>query len=84
MAPAESQNIAAKSWAASALGAALRRWLAAYLTWRKEREAIAQLCSMSDRALSDIGLTRSGITAAVKGASAGSPRAGAVQAPVEG
>jgi uncharacterized protein YjiS (DUF1127 family) len=35
-------------------------------TWRIEQAAIDRLCSMSDRALKDIGLTRSGISDAVK------------------
>ena len=43
-----------------------RRW-EAYLTWRIEQAAIAQLLSMSDRELKDIGLTRSQIPGAVIG-----------------
>jgi uncharacterized protein YjiS (DUF1127 family) len=38
----------------------------AYLTWRLERAAIAQLWAMSDRELKDIGLSRSKIASAVK------------------
>jgi uncharacterized protein YjiS (DUF1127 family) len=49
------------------LVASLKRWWVAYMTWRIERAAIDRLCSMSDRALKDIGLTRSGIPDAVKG-----------------
>ena len=37
----------------------LKRWCAAYITWRMEKIAIAQLRGMSDRELEDIGLTRS-------------------------
>ena len=39
--------------------------MAAYMTWRIEQAAIQQLERMSDRALTDIGLTRSEITHAV-------------------
>jgi uncharacterized protein YjiS (DUF1127 family) len=35
----------------------------AYITWRTEQAAIAQLWSMTDRELKDIGLTRSQIRA---------------------
>ena len=49
------------------LVARLKRWWVAYMTWRIEQVAIDRLCSMSDRALKDIGLTRSGIPGAVKG-----------------
>ena len=49
------------------LVASLRRWWVAYITWRIEQAAIAHLWSMSDRALKDIGLTRSEIPRAVKG-----------------
>lgn len=47
--------------------AILKRWWMAYLTRRIERAPIAQLSSMSDRALKDIGLTRSQIMGAVRG-----------------
>ena len=46
--------------------ATMSRWWMAYLTWRLEQAAIAQLWSMSDRELKDIGLTRSQITRAVR------------------
>jgi uncharacterized protein YjiS (DUF1127 family) len=39
----------------------------AYIAWRIEQAAIAQLVSMSDRALKDIGLTRGQIPGAVRG-----------------
>ena len=42
-----------------------RRWLVAYRSWKAEQAAIAQLHSMTDRELKDIGLTRSVITGAV-------------------
>jgi len=38
----------------------------AYINWRLEQVVINQLWSMSDRALKDIGLTRSEIATAVK------------------
>jgi uncharacterized protein YjiS (DUF1127 family) len=49
------------------LVASLRRWWVAYITWRTEQAAIAHLWLMSERALKDIGLTRSEIPRAVKG-----------------
>ena len=48
------------------LVASLKRWWVAYMTWRIEQAAIDRLCSMSDRVLKDIGLTRSAIPGAVK------------------
>ena len=45
---------------------AARRWYSAYLLWRLERMAIAQLESLSDRQLADVGLARGGIWSAVK------------------
>jgi uncharacterized protein YjiS (DUF1127 family) len=65
-APTAPQGAAAQAWARR-LGATLERWLLAYMTWRLERAAIAQLWSMSDRELKDMGLNRSGILAAVRG-----------------
>jgi uncharacterized protein YjiS (DUF1127 family) len=47
--------------------AAMKRMCAAYIAWRMEKSAIAALRSMSDRALTDIGLARSDITSAVRG-----------------
>ena len=58
--------MAGQSWI-SGLPAVAKRWWVAYITWRIKRAAIAQLCSMSDRELKDIGLTRSDITRAVRG-----------------
>jgi uncharacterized protein YjiS (DUF1127 family) len=60
-----SQGITAQSLTVG-LVASLKRWWVAYMTWRIERAAIERLCSMSDRTLKDIGLTRSGIPGAVK------------------
>jgi uncharacterized protein YjiS (DUF1127 family) len=47
------------------LGIRLERWWVEYLTWRLERVAVAQLWSLSDRALKDIGFTRTEITSVV-------------------
>jgi uncharacterized protein YjiS (DUF1127 family) len=49
------------------LKAAAKSWWGAYTTWRIKRAAIAQLCSMSDRELKDIGLSRSQMECAVMG-----------------
>ena len=46
----------------------LKRWCVAYITWRMENIASAQLRAMSDRELEDIGITRSDIARAVTGA----------------
>jgi uncharacterized protein YjiS (DUF1127 family) len=62
--PAAPKWIARPSWATK-LAAALEHWLVAYMTWRMEQAAIAQLSAMSDRELKDIGLTRCGIASAV-------------------
>jgi uncharacterized protein YjiS (DUF1127 family) len=51
-------------------GLAVRRWWAAYINWRIEHAAIAQLCAMSDCKLKDIGLTRSAISGTVRGEAA--------------
>ena len=48
------------------LAAAIRRLCARYVAWRMEQSAVAVLQSMSDRQLSDIGLSRSDITRAVR------------------
>jgi len=53
-----------------AMAAAIKRWWDSHIALRVERAAIAQLESMSDRDLKDIGLTRSEITGAVRGESA--------------
>jgi uncharacterized protein YjiS (DUF1127 family) len=65
-APTLPQGMAAASWT-SALLTAVTGWVEAYMAWRIERAAIATLSSMSDRALKDIGLTRSEIMTAVRG-----------------
>ena len=50
----------------SRAAAALKGWWLAYITWRIERAAIAQLSAMSDRDLKDIGVHRSDIHRAVR------------------
>ena len=64
-APAMPHGIAGQS-GGSRLVASLKGWWAAYQTRRPD----AQLWSMSDRELRDIGLTRSEITGAVQGEAA--------------
>jgi uncharacterized protein YjiS (DUF1127 family) len=44
------------------------------LSWRQRRIALAQLRALDDAALKDIGLHRSGIEAAVRGARSGTAR----------
>jgi uncharacterized protein YjiS (DUF1127 family) len=56
---------AGQSWGRELAAALKERWTA-FQIWRAEQAAIAQLWSMSDRELRDIGLTRSEITGAVK------------------
>ena len=43
------------------------RWRAAYTAWHRERRAMAELLSMSDRDLRDIGIDRCEILRAVRG-----------------
>ena len=64
-APAMPHGIAGQSWGRE-LAATLKGWWETYQTRRAEQAAMAQLWSMSDRELRDIGLTRSEITGAVK------------------
>ena len=64
-APVAAQGTTGHRWTGR-LAAALKRWWMAYINWRLEQVVINQLWSMSDRALKDIGLTRSEIAAAVK------------------
>ncbi len=45
----------------------VRRCWQGFVKWRAEQAAIAQLSSMSDRELRDMGLVRSEISFAVKG-----------------
>jgi uncharacterized protein YjiS (DUF1127 family) len=47
--------------------AVLKRWWVAYLTWRLQQTAIAQLKALSDRDLKDIGVRRCEIESVVKG-----------------
>ena len=58
-------GIAGQSWSRQLVATLKGRW-ASYQTRRAEQAAIAELWSMSDRELRDIGLTRSEITGAVK------------------
>jgi uncharacterized protein YjiS (DUF1127 family) len=48
---------AAQSVGRSVVGA-FKRWRAAYTAWHRERRAMAELLSMSDRDLRDIGINR--------------------------
>jgi uncharacterized protein YjiS (DUF1127 family) len=64
-APFAAQGITGRSWAGG-FAATMNRWCAAYVTWRIERAAIAQLWSMNDRELKDLGLSRSEITSAAR------------------
>jgi uncharacterized protein YjiS (DUF1127 family) len=54
--------------AGDGLVATAKRWWMAHLTRRIEQAAIVQLHLMSDRELKDIGLARSQISPAVRGA----------------
>ena len=51
----------------ASLLAAANRWWAGYTRWRLHKAAIAQLRSMSDRQLADIGVSRSEIEYVVSG-----------------
>ena len=64
-APVAAQGTTGHRWTGR-LAAALKRWWMACINWRLEQVVINQLWSMSDRALKDIGLTRSEIATAVK------------------
>jgi uncharacterized protein YjiS (DUF1127 family) len=64
-APSAEQGITGRSWAGG-LAATMKRWWADYMTWRIEQAAIAQLWSMNDRELKDLGLSRSETTSAAK------------------
>ena len=44
-----------------------KRWWAAYTAWHRDSEAMAELLSMSDRDLRDIGINRCEILRAVRG-----------------
>jgi uncharacterized protein YjiS (DUF1127 family) len=50
--------------------ATIERWWLAYIAWRIERNAVAQLSALSDRALKDIGLSRSEVASAVRNSAA--------------
>jgi uncharacterized protein YjiS (DUF1127 family) len=63
-APAAPPTLAGRSespW----LPATLKHWWVAFMKWRIARAAAAQLGAMSDRELWDLGLHRSGVSAAV-------------------
>ena len=62
---ASSEAFAGNSWTTRS-AAVLRRWWMAYLTWRLEQAAIAQLGALGDRELKDIGLRRCEIEGAVR------------------
>jgi uncharacterized protein YjiS (DUF1127 family) len=59
------QSAAWQSWLRD-LAVTVKWWWVGYMIWRIEQAAIAQLCSLSDRELKDIGITRSEILSAVK------------------
>ena len=63
--PASSGALAGNS-GTTRLAAVLKRWWIAFLTWRLEQAAIAQLAALSDRELKDIGLRRCEIEGAVR------------------
>jgi uncharacterized protein YjiS (DUF1127 family) len=65
-APAVSQSMAAPIWV-TGLVATLKRWCAAYITWRIARVDFVHLNSMSDRELKDLGLNRLEIADVVTG-----------------
>jgi uncharacterized protein YjiS (DUF1127 family) len=52
--------------ALATVAAALKRLGAAYVSWRLEQSAMAELSSMSERELADVGLSRSDILVAVR------------------
>jgi uncharacterized protein YjiS (DUF1127 family) len=62
---ASSEAFSGNSWTTRS-AAVLKRWWMAYLTWRLEQAAIAQLGALGDRELKDIGLRRCEIEGAVR------------------
>jgi len=64
-APSLSRGALKRSWARRLADTLMRGWIA-YTSWRIEGAAIRQLWAMSDRELKDVGLTRSGISNAVR------------------
>jgi uncharacterized protein YjiS (DUF1127 family) len=71
-APVAAQGTAGHSRAGGLTGA-LKHWWLTCITWRIEQAAIAELRSMSDLELKDIGLTRCDIAGAVRGKTARHP-----------
>jgi uncharacterized protein YjiS (DUF1127 family) len=65
--PCEPQNARTRSHGYGLL-ATFEHWWVAYLSWHLERATIAHLSNLSDRELEDIGLDRSHIPDAVRGA----------------
>jgi uncharacterized protein YjiS (DUF1127 family) len=63
---------------AGAIAATARRWWTAYAARRERRAAVRELAALDDRALKDIGLTRSEIEYVVYGQAIGRWREGAV------
>jgi len=64
-APGALETRVGQSWT-SRLGATVKRWCVAYIVWRIEQAALAQLYATSDRRLKDIWLTRSASAGAVR------------------
>jgi uncharacterized protein YjiS (DUF1127 family) len=64
-APTGAQRLAGQYWRRRLVDALKRQWVA-YKDWYDQQQAIAQLDSMSDAQLKDIGLVRSQIEIAVR------------------
>ena len=79
-APAALEARGGQSWAGR-LGTTLKCWCVAYIMWRMEQAALAQLYAMSDRHLKDIWLTRSAIAAVRDEAGVGAYVGAAPQSP---
>jgi uncharacterized protein YjiS (DUF1127 family) len=55
------------AWTVGRTAALVRRLVDRFVTWQVRREAIAQLSSLDNRSLRDIGINRSEIESAVRG-----------------